>query len=42
MTDNPLLQPWTTPFGVPPFDRHICTLTAKDGKVVRAQLSALD
>ena len=21
MTDNPLLAPWTTPFGVPPFDR---------------------
>jgi peptidyl-dipeptidase Dcp len=21
MTDNPLLQAWTTPFGVPPFDR---------------------
>ncbi|WP_270936950.1 M3 family metallopeptidase [Falsiroseomonas oryzae] len=21
MSDNPLLEPWTTPFGVPPFDR---------------------
>src|SRR5690349_5896661 len=21
MTTNPLLEPWTTPFGVPPFDR---------------------
>lgn len=21
MTENPLLQPWTTPFGLPPFDR---------------------